>query len=581
MSLCIVFADNNNILACADSRVSFTSSDEIHYLVHDDFVKIRQYGDKVIFMDGNLDVVTSLFNQYYDDDTIETIVKKIKTVFKQNESILKKIKPEDEGDDLGVYIFTVENKTPVMYQVFHTDKWIVDRQEITASCIKTLGAYSREAAPYAEELYYQNSKRPAPEIILETYEHFSDELVGGYIHSYLITLENINRDVPKKIRDKKPLKRLDFRMNADMQGNAYVSSINISGNSLLTGTKSKFNLSDNTFRLGTSDTDFKMKFDGNNLSFSEDVKIQFKGEKGDRGATGPQGADGNPGSYYAPSWVGSTGITGGSVSAPTLLTNYLQLGANSNAIKVRGCNADNSITSAIMAGKDSYGSTTAGFWMGYDSGWKFKIGNDKDYFSWDGTNIKINGDFYTYDESGSLVGKLATEGIGAGAAAYLQLNNTKTGVEAFKVYADLSNGGNQTFVDSSFSVRAGSGSSYGSINLQGGKAQTLLNSDLGWLTHPLIYQYDAANTNYPFVIGKEKAIFLTQNVGIGITSPSYKLHVNGTGAATQWTANSISCYHFWLAQTAEPSNPNNGQMYFDGTNLKIRINGTWRNVSTS
>jgi phage minor structural protein len=288
------------------------------------------------------------------------------------------------------------------------------------------------------------------------------------------------------------------------------------------GAQGKWNLNNGIFRLGNSDSDYKLMFDGADLMFSDDVRIQFKGDTGPQGAQGPQG---NPGSYYAPEWVDATEIRLDLVASPRIVAGNAYL----HDALIVGADGNN------YAGISGVGTSADSirFWAGSSDRTQapFRVTQSGVLVA---TDAIINGDFYTYDENGNLVGKFATEGTGAGAGAFLQLINTKTGVEAFEVYADLSNGINQTFVDNSFSVRAGSGSSFGSINLRGGKAQIFLNSDLGWLTHPIIYQYDAANNYYPFVIGKEKAIFLTQNVGIGTyaSNSAYKLDVNGAINAT-------------------------------------------------
>jgi hypothetical protein len=141
----------------------------------------------------------------------------------------------------------------------------------------------------------------------------------------------------------------------------------------------------------------------------------------------------------------------------------------------------------------------------------------------------IDGDFYAYDELGSLVGKFATEGTGAAAAAYLQLNNTKTGVGAFQVYADLSTGGNQTFVNESFRVWDGSGTTWGSIQFEGGVG---LHNPGGVpsIKGPMLYLYSGeTGVGNSFVLGQNYALFLTQTVGIGTANPNsaYKLDVNG------------------------------------------------------
>lgn len=88
----------------------------------------------------------------------------------------------------------------------------------------------------------------------------------------------------------------------------------------------EFNLDGETFKLGD-----KLNFDGANLTFSEDVRLTFKGDKGDTGATGAQGAQGIPGSYYAPGWVTSTVVSNGEVVAPFLQGNKIYTSADKSS----------------------------------------------------------------------------------------------------------------------------------------------------------------------------------------------------------------------------------------------------------
>jgi len=45
-------------------------------------------------------------------------------------------------------------------------------------------------------------------------------------------------------------------------------------------------------------------------------------------------------------------------------------------------------------GKDSYTDTTAGFFLGYDSGYKLNIGNATDYLKWSGSALTVHGKLY-------------------------------------------------------------------------------------------------------------------------------------------------------------------------------------------
>ena len=126
---------------------------------------------------------------------------------------------------------------------------------------------------------------------------------------------------------------------------------------ILQGTKAIFDLDNSTFRLGVSDTNYKLKFDGNNLLFSDDVKIQFKGDKGDTGATGATGPQGNPGDYYAPIWLKSTSIDFRSVSTPEIYANNATIYGTLIGGILEGTRIKQMINNILVADlfKDTYG----------------------------------------------------------------------------------------------------------------------------------------------------------------------------------------------------------------------------------
>ena len=123
---------------------------------------------------------------------------------------------------------------------------------------------------------------------------------------------------------------------------------------ILQGTKAIFDLDNSTFRLGVSDTNYKLKFDGTDLAFSDDVKLMFKGDKGDTGAQGPPGT---PGSYYAPVWLKSTSIDFRSVSTPEIYANYATIYGTLRGGELEGTRVRQVTGSNIVADlfKDTYG----------------------------------------------------------------------------------------------------------------------------------------------------------------------------------------------------------------------------------
>lgn len=61
---------------------------------------------------------------------------------------------------------------------------------------------------------------------------------------------------------------------------------------------------------------------------------------------------------------------------------------NTGSLTVNGALTVNS-TGYIVGGKTSYTDTTAGYFLGYSSGYKFNIGSATQYLKWDGTNMTI------------------------------------------------------------------------------------------------------------------------------------------------------------------------------------------------
>lgn len=63
---------------------------------------------------------------------------------------------------------------------------------------------------------------------------------------------------------------------------------------------------------------------------------------------------------------------------------------------------------SIYGGKSSYADTTAGFFLGYSSGYKFNIGNSTNSLNWDGSNLTVTGAINA--TSGSISGNLLVGG---------------------------------------------------------------------------------------------------------------------------------------------------------------------------
>jgi len=149
MSLCVSLFNEGNIHVWADSRVS-TEIDGKSYLVTDEFQKIRQIGDKVIFISGDAELGVQVFDAIKPDNSIE-LIRDIargyyKEYFKANKD--NQAAQEGHGIELGLYIFTLESNVPTFYQMHYGNDFEIDRHEPVDKQIFTVAAHSTEALAF-------------------------------------------------------------------------------------------------------------------------------------------------------------------------------------------------------------------------------------------------------------------------------------------------------------------------------------------------------------------------------------------------------------------------------------------------
>lgn len=231
MSLCIAFFQKNKIFVSADSRVSCSRNhkDE-HYLVSDNFQKVRQFGNKVIFAAGYLAVCQRFFSSLTSKDSINSIQNKAKNVF----NLIKKY-DHNEDIEFGVYIFTIENEIAAMYQITSQDDFKIHGEEKTGQSISTVGCHSEEAKQYILGIYGKETSKDMTDAIREAFEYVSDEMVGGYMHSYaIISPQIINYSKFKIINGKKHREYNNtvnkYYFHADLNGNLFANNATVRGN---------------------------------------------------------------------------------------------------------------------------------------------------------------------------------------------------------------------------------------------------------------------------------------------------------------------------------------------------------------
>ena len=228
MSLCVSLFNAGNIHVWADSRVS-TEIDGKSYLVTDEFQKIRQIGDKVIFISGDAELGIQVFDAIKPDNSIE-LIRDIargyyKEYFKANKDNLAA--QEGHGIELGLYIFTLESDIPAFYQMHYGNDFEIDRQEPEDKQIFTVAAHSTEALTFIGKQLRGDGAIDIDKVVSSTYEHLADEIVGGYLHAFLVSKRGIFSSV-SRINEKRTYPKWrgrPFRFHLDMKGNLLANSL--------------------------------------------------------------------------------------------------------------------------------------------------------------------------------------------------------------------------------------------------------------------------------------------------------------------------------------------------------------------
>lgn len=112
--------------------------------------------------------------------------------------------------------------------------------------------------------------------------------------------------------------------------------------------------------------------------------------------------------------IGTDGIlrANSAVISGTLYASAGYIGSGTNACAIDNTGLAVGTSGAIRGSKTSYSDTTAGFWMGYDSGaYKFKLGDATNYLYWDGSNL-------------TMTGSVAANSIDVGTTGYVRGNQT-------------------------------------------------------------------------------------------------------------------------------------------------------------
>ncbi|MFK4166633.1 hypothetical protein ACI2LM_10240 [Paenibacillus lautus] len=289
MSLCVSLYLNGEIFAYADSRVS-AYMDGRSYHVHDEFDKIRQVGDKVVFTSGDLSLCEALYEIINERSTIEEIAAAARKLYAEFKAAHPNYDNGEFGVEFGVYIHVIEDDTPVYYQLRYIDDFKPDRQEPGNQEIFAVAGRSAEALEHIASYFSRNI--PVDKAIHRTYERLANEIIGGNLVRYKLRPGGIERDI-RSIRDTKPLLKwpvMDASLHADMQGNVVARKITLTGtvenSSINTSTITAGTINGGTINgaqiIGgsiTSNTDININRD---IRVGNNIYLGLTGQTGDR-----------------------------------------------------------------------------------------------------------------------------------------------------------------------------------------------------------------------------------------------------------------------------------------------------------
>lgn len=347
------------------------------------------------------------------------------------------------------------------------------------------------------------------------------------------------------------------------------------------GANGKWDLNNGIFRLGASDDNYQLKFDGTNLTFSDTVKIQFKGDTGATGSQGPQGPAGADGSYYAPPWIKSTYIDFSQVASPKIIANNAYL---HDALSV-GADGSN------MAGISGVGTAASDirFWAGASfanrASAPFRVtqagqltvtgnitlesveGQDAG-INLSGTKVSGKSSARTYYELGTARTSLAASRGGVlRCQTYLDGDNEKD------CYMDITHNVIQAF-QKPFAIQAGNKILLTANTLTSSHFTAMYGSSVnvdGNLSIGADYKTIAAPTDGAIIKG---------SVGIGYSDiGSYKLAVNGSGFFGGWCNSWGSSFADW--GSSFPSNPAAGTFIYKQGKMYFYNGSVWKEITTN
>lgn len=195
MSLCISYFSKGKALVCADSRVSKTVDGKTYY-VGDNFRKIYQYGNKVVFFSGSVHLVEALIKLIKPDDSLDTIVEKAKHIYNIGED-----SPERKKS-ISLCVFSAGDGWPSYHLISSGDGFRIQKYDTDLSKGYAFGANQEKAIDW---MLQHNTGGDVAPLIREAFKRCSDEKVGGKLTWYILDENGVVGTSTEILKDSKPL----------------------------------------------------------------------------------------------------------------------------------------------------------------------------------------------------------------------------------------------------------------------------------------------------------------------------------------------------------------------------------------
>lgn len=216
MSLCFALMSNKYIIMTGDSRESILVDGQ-YYATGNYVSKIRQVGNKVIFMGGSAEVTTGIISEFSrsNDQSIENLQK---LTLKHRDNFIERYGPDYLGGTAHA-VFLIgyfDNGLPVICGINSKNDCEIVKQFGDEAPLQTAIVGPGEVRDIAYSLYLENRKRNknVVEVLLDVYNTVSNEEIGGDMTVYTITKSSIDQKM-YPIKDNRNIKTLSENVHCN------------------------------------------------------------------------------------------------------------------------------------------------------------------------------------------------------------------------------------------------------------------------------------------------------------------------------------------------------------------------------